>query len=58
MVTVGFLLAQLEWNVVDNHPSLVARQHSFDVTFSPIHDFIVTFSFPDNMTDSKASGGT
>ncbi len=60
MVTVGFLLSQFQWNVLDDHPSLVARQQSFAVKFPPIHDFNfnVLFSFPDNMTDSKTCGSS
>ena len=56
MVTVGFLLSQFEWNVLDDHPSLVARQQSFEVEKRPpIHDLNVTLSFLDKMTDSKTS---
>ena len=50
MVTVGFLLSQFEWNVLVDHPSLVARQQSFRVELLLIHDFNVTTWFPDNMT--------
>ena len=37
MVTVGFLLSQFPWKVEDNHPSLVARQQTFQFPFVWTH---------------------